>query len=640
MFTEHDQASNTLTTLKWNIKKTQEEYDRISTRLKSLNATKNSIESEISRLTGCTCLVNEKSSITEAELKEIIDKTNVALDTLQKTNSLLNETQIRFNAVKRRAEETRNNLASDVGKAEQNLLEAQVKLKEATEVEPKLIQETENMKNKIETVKNRIQVLTQLTKEHQQSFDQLKQQLSELNKDYINKQTVSENLSLWIRKNEENLVSQFNGKLNKEHNQLNQVLQKKSEDCYNKKMDEKQLQIENDRCEDRILTCQNEIAKLRKSIELLESRLTTAQDLLHSSNTDYNQTHAKHLSVTNDLELTKSRTRAEQDDAQNMLKFLQNRIEEESALRSKMMVDLERELQEYENTKQDGYRKRLELEETAKQLESAIENANVELEAVRLNHKYFSERLNNAQTEYKKFENQWNEEYSLMCTKIKTLGNSLTKSKTQASELKTRQKKLESEKTSLEERQSKIRLSLLALMKVNLRTTTKTTQLRCTIADLKKVNKTLKSEMNITTKRIEQMCLLQKSRELQQSNLMRSRESILKNLKEEFKEKLSCNLTLSNQYIRTQEEQSKLLSSYYLAVTDSVLDQNQLFNAELIVAICGRNLRQRSYWEQRLQAKQDTLVDDLLNQNRNIDQLVYVTGSHYIPETLSLKCKT
>ncbi|VDQ05430.1 unnamed protein product [Trichobilharzia regenti] len=143
-----------------------------------------------------------------------------------------------------------------------------------------------------------------------------------------------------------------------------------------------------------------------------------------------------------------------------------------------MMVDLERELQEYENTKQDGYRKRLELAETAKQLESAIENANVELEAVRLNHKCFSERLNKAQIEYKKFESQWNEEYSLMCEKIKTLGNSLTESKTQARELKTRQKKLELEKNSLEERKSKLRLSLLALMKVNLRATTKTTQLR------------------------------------------------------------------------------------------------------------------------------------------------------------------
>lgn len=31
-----------------------------------------------------------------------------------------------------------------------------------------------------------------------------------------------------------------------------------------------------------------------------------------------------------------------------------------------------------------------------------------------------------------------------------------------------------------------------------------------------------------------------------------------------------------------QEEQSKLLSLFYLAVTNSVLDQNQLFNAEQV----------------------------------------------------------
>ncbi|CAH8663010.1 unnamed protein product [Heterobilharzia americana] len=136
------------------------------------------------------------------------------------------------------------------------------------------------------------------------------------------------------------------------------------------------------------------------------------------------------------------------------------------------------------------------------------------------------------------------------------------------------------------------------------------------------------------------MYLLQKDREIQQSNLMRSRDSLLKKLKEELKEKLSLNLTLSNQYIKTQEEQSKLLSLYFLALTDSMLDQIQLFNAEQVAAICARNLRQRDCWEQRLQAKQEREVDNLFNRNRDVNQLIQVAGSLHIPGTISLKCKT
>ncbi|VDO90227.1 unnamed protein product [Schistosoma mattheei] len=70
-------------------------------------------------------MVNEKSLITEAELKGIIDRTTKALETLAKANAKLNETQIHYNAVKQKSEEIRRNLANDVRKAEQNLTDAQ-----------------------------------------------------------------------------------------------------------------------------------------------------------------------------------------------------------------------------------------------------------------------------------------------------------------------------------------------------------------------------------------------------------------------------------------------------------------------------------------------------------------------------------
>ncbi|CAH8663001.1 unnamed protein product [Heterobilharzia americana] len=411
-----------------------------------------------------------------------------ALETLEKTNGLLNQTEIRYNAVKRRAEETRANLASDVRKAEHNLSDVQEKVKKATEIEPKLIQETTFMKSKIETIKNRIQVLAQISREHQQSFDDLKQKLNKLTEECASKQTVAENLFSWIHKNEENLTSQFHGRLKKEYTEMNRLLQEKSEICYKFKMNETELKSENDRREERILCYQNEITKLRRSVELLESRLTTAQDLLHSSNADYNRTNAKHSSVANDLEITKSRTWAEQDDIQNMLKYLQRKMKRlgESALKVRMMVELESNLQEFEKTKQESYRKRLELETTAKQLESTTENANTELEAVQHNHKYYLEQLHNAENEYRKFEDEWNQEYSTIRDKIKTLSDSLTQSKAQANKLEITLEEVNTEKAFLQDRGSKLKLSLLALMKVKLRTTTKIGQLRCTIAELVK----------------------------------------------------------------------------------------------------------------------------------------------------------
>ncbi|CAH8667916.1 unnamed protein product [Schistosoma bovis] len=577
---EHDQASNNLTALKWNIKKTQEEYNKVFNRLKSLTASKKYIESEISQLTGCTNLVNEKSLITEAELKGIIDRTTKALETLAKANAKLNETQIHYNAVKQKSEEIRGNLANDVRKAEQNLTDAQTKLKEAIDIEPILIQETINMKNKIESLKLQIQTLTETLKQNQQIMNELKQQLIELDKNSINKQYILDNLLLWIKKNEENLISQFNGKLNNDYNILNQLFNEKSEQFYKIKMNETQLKVDNDHYEKRIIDYQNEISKLRKSIELLESRLHTAQDLLQVSNTDYNRIQLKHSSVKDDLELTKSRTRTEQDEKQNMLKYLQHKIKEECEIKSKLMIDLENNLTEFERIKQDGYQKRLELEATAKQLENNYENVKSELEAIQLNHNYYSEQLNIIQNEYKQFENEWNQEYSTMCNKVQTLDDSLLKSKTQFSELKTRLEGMTNEKNFLQEKQNKLRLSLLALMKVKLRGTTKLSQLRCTIADLTKTNKTLVSEINILKRQTEEMNQLQTKRELQLSNLMKTRDSVLKKLKEDLSEKLSLNIKLSDQYIKMQEEQSKLLSLFYLAVTNSVLDQNQLFNAE------------------------------------------------------------
>lgn len=65
------------------------------------------------------------------------------------------------------------------------------------------------------------------------------------------------------------------------------------------------------------------------------------------------------------------------------------------------MIDLENNLTEFERIKQDGYQKRLELEATAKQLENNYENVKSELEAIQLNHNYYSEQLNIIQNEYK-----------------------------------------------------------------------------------------------------------------------------------------------------------------------------------------------------------------------------------------------
>ncbi|TNN09101.1 spindle assembly checkpoint component MAD1 (Mitotic arrest deficient 1), partial [Schistosoma japonicum] len=619
---EHDQASNNLTALRWNIKKTQEEYNKISTRLKSLTATKKSIESEISQLTGCTSLVNEKSLITEAELKEIIDRTIEVTETLAKMNAKLNETQIHYNAVKRKSEEIRTNLALDVSKAEQNLIDAQNKLKNVIEIEPKLIEETVNMKNKIESLKLHIQTLSNTVKDYQQTFNQLKQQLIELNKNYTNQQILSENLFQWIKENEENLINQFNGKLINEINQLNQLLHNKSEKYYQIKMNEIELQTENDRCEKRILDYQNEIAKYRKSIELLESRLTTAQDLLQVGNADYSRTQAKHLSLTDDLELTKSRIKAEQEEKQSTLKYLQHKIEEEYGIKSKLMRDLENSFKEFEELQQTGYQKRLQLDAVAKQSESNVENIKLELDAIRLNHNYYSEQLSSIQNEYNQFQSEWNQEYAANCNKIQTLDDSVMKSKMQFNELNTRLKEMTTEKNFLQEKHNKLHLSLLALMKVRLRGTIKLSQLRCTIADLTKTNKSLNAEINILRKQNEQIDQLNITRQLQQTNLMKSRDLILKNLKEELKEKLSLNLSISEQYIKMQGEQSKLLSLFYLAVTNSMLDQNQLFNAEQISALWARILRQRNYWELKLQAKQETLVNNLLSQNHCINQQI------------------
>ncbi|CAH8678442.1 unnamed protein product [Schistosoma rodhaini] len=457
------------------------------------------------------------------------------------------------------------NLASDVRKAEENLTNAQNKLKEAINIEPILKQEIINMKNKIESIKLKIQTLTETFKQNEQIFNELKQQLIELNKNLNNKQNIIENLLIWIKKNEENLLNQFNDKLNMELNKLNELLNKKLEEFSNIKMNETQLKIENDNYEKRIINYQNEISKFRKSIELLESRLLTAQDLLQTSNTDYNRTQLKHSSVKDDLELTKSRTRTEQDEKQNMLKYLQHKIDE--------------------------------------------------------------------------FENEWNEEYSTMCNKVQTLDESLLKSKTQFSELKTRLEGMKNEKNFLQEKQNKLKLSLLALMKVKLRGTTKLSQLRCTVADLTKTNKTLVSEVDILKRQTEQMNQLQTKRELQLSNLMKTRDLVLKKLKEDLKEKLSLNLTLSDQYIKMQEEQSKLLSLFYLAVTNSILDQNQLFNAEQLLVLWARILRQRNYWELKLQAKQETKVNDLLNHNYQINQQINEINTNMKP-LLSLEYKT
>ncbi|VDP68143.1 unnamed protein product [Schistosoma mattheei] len=181
------------------------------------------------------------------------------------------------------------------------------------------------------------------------------------------------------------------------------------------------------------------------------------------------------------------------------------------------MIDLENNLTEFERIKQDGYQKRLELEATAKQSENNYENVKSELEAIQLNHNYYSEQLNIIQNEYK----QLNFSHNVQI-------------------------------------------------------------FRCTIADLTKTNKTLVSEINILKRQTEEMNQLQTKRELQLSNLMKTRDSVLKKLKEDLSEKLSLNLKLSDQYIKMQEEQSKLLSLFYLAVTNSVLDQNQLFNAEQV----------------------------------------------------------
>ncbi|KAK4474953.1 hypothetical protein MN116_002057 [Schistosoma mekongi] len=636
---EHDQASNNLTALRWNIKKTQEEYNKISTRLKTLTATKKSIESEISQLTGCTSLVNEKSLTTEAELKEIIDRTIEVTETLTKMNTKLNETQIHYNAFKRKSEEIRTNLASDVCKAEQNLIDAQNKLKDAINIEPKLIEETINMQNKIQSITLHIQTLNKTIKDYQQTFNELKQQLIQLNKNYTNQQILLENLFLWINENEKNLINQFNGKLMNEINQLNQLLHNNSEKYYQIKMNEIKLQTINDCCKKRILDYQNEIAKYRKSIELLESRLTTAQDLLQVGNVDYNQAETKHSSLTDDLELTKSRTKAEQEEKQNMLKYLQHKIEEEYEIKSKLMTDLENSFKEFEKLQQNGYQKRLQLEAIAKQSESNVENIKLELNAIRLNHSYYSEQLNSIQNEYNQFQSDWNQEYTSMCDKIQTLDDSVMKSKMQFNELNTKLKEMTTEENFLREKHNKLHLSLLALMKVRLRGAIRLSQLRCTIVDLTKTNKSLIEEINILKKQNEQIDQLQITRQLQQINLMKSRDVILKKLKEELKEKLSLNLSISDQYIKMQGEQSKLLSLFYLAVTNSMLDQNQLFNAEQISALWARILRQRNYWELKLQAKQEILVDNLLSQNHCINQQINEVRKMHIKPIHSLECK-
>ncbi|KAF8560674.1 hypothetical protein P879_06934 [Paragonimus westermani] len=337
---EHDSVAAHLLRLRYNIQSAQEEHNHVSNRVKTLQSVKQKMDKDIERLTGCTSLVNEKSSIEQTEMQQISEDTEKvgpehqlgsrAIKDLAQLTDQLNEAELRHTLALKRANETREELASDACKAQEELEETRQQLMVAVEAEPKLIADTQQVRERVQAIDKQVRTLAELLVERIDKMAEQQLERDALDAKLVEEQSLAEQLTRWLREKQHDLDTRMNGKLNRE-------------------LEEYQHH-------------EKAIERFKKDERTLKERLIQAIDSLATAESDFLRATSKHSKAKRELQQTLEEVTQSEESMKRRVAQTEHRISEEGRFRAAILAKIKKDIIELEEAKQASIKRREELE--------------------------------------------------------------------------------------------------------------------------------------------------------------------------------------------------------------------------------------------------------------------------------------
>ncbi|CAL8101181.1 unnamed protein product [Calicophoron daubneyi] len=608
---EHESAAAELLNLRWSIQRTQDELAKTSARVKALESVKHKLEEEIDRLTGCTLLVSEKSTIEQKEMERIAAEASVATNELVQATNKLHEAQIRCTLAERRAKQVRLDLKQDLATAKGLLKNMRLKFLQAVELGPRLATDTKAMREAIARGKFKTKELLEKHEICSKKILEKKAVATQLEEEQGNKRKEAEEMQQWLTINQTKLETRFGGQLDEEENAARSRKMTALDEFHKVHLTESELEAMVLTYEKRIQECNKNAEKAEADLKSLTSRLDEATASLNQANADWNRTSAHHTRTKNALDQIKREYEGMLTNLRKQIAGTEQRIQEESRTRASVLEEMKKEIAELEETKREAIENRRQLELMLAESEEAVAVEQTKVNKLKVDFTQAAEITKKLEDEFSGLEASWNAERSRLMEDLSELSTATA----QANEnLKNLSRKLAEIKANMETckvEQKTLKKNILAMLKVKLRTESTARQLRCSQAEIQYTKRNLESQLCSLNKQIREAREQQASWLSEHSLLSKSRNAVMNELKIELVEVLKNNFTLAKNYKTNQQQEAQLIGSFYSAVSQLNFAQLEMCDAEQLSALAARVQRHVMVGEQRHRAACELMVYQL-----------------------------
>ncbi|KAF5399761.1 hypothetical protein PHET_06881 [Paragonimus heterotremus] len=547
-------------------------------------------------------LVNEKSSIEQAEVQQISENTEKAMKDLAQLTDQLNEAELRHTLAVKRANETREELASEASRAQEELEETRRQLMVAMEAEPKLITDTQQLRERVQTIDKQVRKLADVLVERIDKMAEQQLERDALATKLVEEQSLAEQLARWLREKQHDLDTRMNGKLNRELEEYQRQYINLQQRHQQLTIEEGDIQADVKSYEDKKRQSEKAIERFKKDERTLKERLVQAIDSLATAESDFLRATSKHSKTKRELQQTLEEVTQSEDSMKRKVAQTEHRISEEGRFRAAILAKIKKDIVELEEAKQASIKRREELELNDAETDNTVSLLEQKVNVLRAEHADAVKVTTALEDELNTLTNAWNEERNGLLDNEERLRLSVMRAEENRSKLMTELSQMHTDSNRLSEKQKNLEQSISAILKMKFRAQTNIAELRCTLMELELVNRTRQQQLETLTMHMKESHRRWMERQSQQQELRKARQLTNNELKSEFTEVMNWNQNLAKQYKTNQQQHVKLTNSFYMAVGQLQCTQIEMCAGEQLLALSARAQRHASIDERRSRA--------------------------------------
>ncbi|THD19277.1 hypothetical protein D915_010078 [Fasciola hepatica] len=340
-----------------------------------------------------------------------------------------------------------------------------------------------------------------------------------------------ESLNYWLRRHQRLLDTQYDGKYANELDEARARHRAVTDRVSALQLDRLDIQSTIRVYSDRIAKSEKATRETKEDIVHLKKRMLETTNSLGQSTNRLLRIQSDHEKVTNTLEETKQRTRAEQERIRKQLSEVDNRVKEEMAIRVNLLAGIKRDIQELEDARSKAVSERRDLQAHLTQMGNEVAALEEQAKGVRAEHERITQGARRVTEQYEAQRTQWNEQRDSLNDEYNRTENSKDEKRKTLSQLVNQLQLLRSQKEKLTDEKGLVHRQIEAMLKVNVRTEDSWGQAKSSLAELEANQRALQRQLDAILDQTRLTDIRQQERWSECHTLVQSRQTTLNEFK-------------------------------------------------------------------------------------------------------------